>query len=385
MAFILIFLLFACSTLWADSLLVTVLMVKNEAPVIEKTLQPLVDAGITDFLIYDTQSTDDTIQVTQAFFIKNNISNFVIVQEPWIDFAASRNRALALAEQYFPEATFLLMPDAEWILQNGQALLAYCKEHMHDLDPIYFIKFDGSEIIFYHARLIRARSGICFVGRVHEVPNVMPEKKLDESVYFVMQVSEFGLNKTNTRVLRDYEILHQENEKYPNNPRILFFLAQACAALGKIQEAITWYEQRMQIVSFDEEYYLTHCFLAQAYEQIGQIEKKVELCLKAFNLRPYRAEPLVMLALYFYEIEQYHLSYLFARHACTLPFPIQDVSLINNGVYRYLRYALASATAYLFDDYEFGKGATLQALKVHPDYEFLLVNLEYYQKMLDGQ
>ena len=70
--------------LCADPLLVAVLMVKNEEPVMELTLQPLVDAGIKDFLIYDTGSVDHTIEVTQEFFIKNNISNFVIEQGDWL-------------------------------------------------------------------------------------------------------------------------------------------------------------------------------------------------------------------------------------------------------------------------------------------------------------
>ena len=66
-------LLLSSCLLKTDPLLVAVLMVKNEAPVMEMTLQPLVDAGITDYLIYDTGSTDNTIQVTNDFFIQNFI------------------------------------------------------------------------------------------------------------------------------------------------------------------------------------------------------------------------------------------------------------------------------------------------------------------------
>jgi hypothetical protein len=52
------------SLIQADPLLVAVLMIKNEEPVMQMTLQPLVDAGITDFFIYDTGSTDQTIEIT---------------------------------------------------------------------------------------------------------------------------------------------------------------------------------------------------------------------------------------------------------------------------------------------------------------------------------
>ena len=48
--------------------LMVVLMVKNEEPVMLKTLQPLVDGGINTFFIFDTGSTDKTIEITQQFF-----------------------------------------------------------------------------------------------------------------------------------------------------------------------------------------------------------------------------------------------------------------------------------------------------------------------------
>ena len=59
--------------LFYDPVLVVVLMVKNEAKVIEDTLQPYIDGGIKHFFIFDTGSTDNTVEVTQECFKKNNI------------------------------------------------------------------------------------------------------------------------------------------------------------------------------------------------------------------------------------------------------------------------------------------------------------------------
>ena len=56
-----------------DPLLVIVLMVKDEQDFIQPTLQPYVDAGIKNFFIFDTKSTDSTVEVTREFFKKNNI------------------------------------------------------------------------------------------------------------------------------------------------------------------------------------------------------------------------------------------------------------------------------------------------------------------------
>jgi hypothetical protein len=108
---------FVCFVQASDAL-VAVVMVKNEAHVMERTLQPLVDGGVTSFFILDTGSTDDTIKVTHDFFGKNIIDSYQIVQEPFINFAASRNRALELTEHYFPQSKFMLMIDAEWVVHG---------------------------------------------------------------------------------------------------------------------------------------------------------------------------------------------------------------------------------------------------------------------------
>src|SRR5258707_10172559 len=87
-----------------DPLLVVVLMVKNEETVMRATLQPFVDGGVDSFFIFDTGSTDNTIEVTEQFFAEHGITQVYIAQEPFIDFATSRNRALDLAQEKFPNA-----------------------------------------------------------------------------------------------------------------------------------------------------------------------------------------------------------------------------------------------------------------------------------------
>src|SRR3546814_6686783 len=78
-------------------------MVKDEEQVIAPTLQPFVEAGIDSYLIFDTGFTDKTIEATQNYFAEHNVTNGHIFQEPFIDFATSRNRALDLAEEHVPD------------------------------------------------------------------------------------------------------------------------------------------------------------------------------------------------------------------------------------------------------------------------------------------
>ena len=97
----------------SDNLLAVVIMVKNEVDVIIPTLKPFVDAGIQSFLVFDTGSNDGTQQKINAYFKESGILNAHIIEEPFVDFSTSRNRALDLAEQIFANYTFLIMHNHE--------------------------------------------------------------------------------------------------------------------------------------------------------------------------------------------------------------------------------------------------------------------------------
>ncbi len=370
------------SMVLANPLLVTVLMVKNEELVMQSTLQPLVDAGITDFLIYDTGSTDQTIQVTQDFFIKNNITNFVIEQGDWVDFSTCRNRALQLAEQYFPQAIFMLMLDAEWILHNGEQLLQFCESEKFETKKLYFIKLNSDDVTFYHSRLIRCKQDVFFVGKVHEVPNILAQGSVPDIVYVEYQPTDSGFAKSCDRLAQDKQFLLQDFQEGKNLARTTFFLGYSAFAAGDYQEAIKWFKYRLTLFGYDEELFLTVCYLAEIYKIIDDSEKMIHFYFKAFCMRPNRAEPLVKLADYFYEQKSYALSYLFARHACTIPYPVGEVSLVNMQDYTFNRYGLLSATAYMMGDFKLGYQATLKVLEKHEDVKYLHDNLVYYEHEL---
>jgi hypothetical protein len=151
-----------------QDLITIVLMVKDEQDFMVKTLQPFIETGLHSFVIFDTGSTDNTIAVTEAFFKEHNVQHYVIAQEPFIDFATSRNRALDLAEEHFPESPFFLMLDAEWYMHNVQKLIDFCAENLESATPCYLIRIVNHQIEFTVPRLIRAKTGSRFIGIVHE-------------------------------------------------------------------------------------------------------------------------------------------------------------------------------------------------------------------------
>ena len=362
-----------------NPLLLPVIMVKNEESVIGKTLQPFVDAGIKDFFIYDTGSTDKTVSVTENYFKDNKISNFVIKQEPFIDFCTSRNRALTLAQQAFPNACFIVMPDAEWYLRNAAILVQFCKEHQDENVDIYGMRIiNTSHLDYMNQRLFKCGGNGKFEGAVHEYAVGREGQSVPLDVYFEWAPTPQGMEKSRERWQRDRDILLREYFKNPDDPRTVFYLAQTYECLAELDNARVWYDKRVTMQGFDEERFVAHCRLARIYERLGNWDKALELDLKAFSERPHRAESLIHVAQHYYGTNDQALCYLFARQAADMPYPRQDILFIQKDLYDFTRHDLLGVGAWYFGDLPRGKQAVLAALESHPYDQHLLKNLALY-------
>ncbi|GAF77248.1 unnamed protein product, partial [marine sediment metagenome] len=315
-------------------------MVKNEAPVIEDTLQPFVDAGIDSFLIFDTGSTDETIAITENFFKKHGVSRGIIVQEPFIDFAASRNRALECAKEEFKEGCFMLMPDAEWYMHNVQRLIQFCDQHKDDACPAYLVRIVDTNLDFYVARIIRCKSNIRFAGVVHEVLDRCVREKVPKDIFFELKVSTYGKEKSKRRWLSDCKLLLNEYSCNPNSARTVFYLAQTYACLGDWENACKWYQLRTTMNGWDEENFMALYKLAQVYEHLDNWEKALYYYFEAASARPCRAEPLVRLASHYWDTGDKDLCFLFARRAAELPYPESEILFVEKESYLFTRYDL---------------------------------------------
>jgi len=369
---------------YSDPLLVVVLMVKNEMNVIKATLRPYVEAvanGVgkkLSFFVFDTGSTDNTIPVTKQYFEENNLHNAVIMQEPFIDFATSRNRALQLAQETFPHASFMLMPDAEWYMHNVEGLIQFCEIHKNNPCNSYLVRIMNAAIDFYTPRLIKCRSGIHFIGRVHEVLNEVTRQTVSSDCFFEWAAGAQGQEKTKKRWLRDLGLLLQDYEHNPFDPRTVFYVAQTYECLGDLNNAREWYERRITMHGWDEENFIARYRLAQICETLGDWPQAQCHYLTAFSQRPSRAEPLVRLAQHYWNLREINLCYLFSRRAVEIPYPQRDILFIDKPLYNYTRYDLLGISAWYVGEYKLGKEAVLQALKAWPDAPHLLSNLNLY-------
>lgn len=368
------------------TLLAIVMMVKNEAQAIEQTLSTYVKAGIKHMLVLDTGSTDHTVRTIQEFFKKHAIIGHVY-EEPFIDFASSRNRALALAEATFKDSVFFLMPDAEWYLEHADILLKFCEQECNTHHPLYLIRIKLGTMEFTTARLFRAAARNRFQGVVHEVPETPTTQTVPDKVYFQVNASKEGKEKSKQRWHRDVELLLKSHKDHPNNPRTVFYLAQTYECLNELDKAYDYYQLRATLSGWDEENFITLFRLGGLAEKIAQKNHDLnwshamDYYLKAYALRPHRIEPLVQLADHYWP-NNIPTCYLFIKAAYDKPYPTQDLLFIEKHMYHYTRYEIMSRCAWYMGEYALGEAATKIAIAAQPNMPHLHHNLKLYQEKL---
>lgn len=372
-----------------DPLLVVALMIKNEAPVIADTLKPLVEGGIDSFFIFDTGSTDDTIEKVNEFFSTHNIINFAIVQENFVDFSTSRNRALDLVDEYFPEATFVLMPDAEWIIHNVKELLDFCQENKDDFHSSYLMRLVHNVTMEFSVdRLIRRECHCRFKCPVHEYLVSHSVIATPSSIYIECNSSQYGSAKSRKRWERDIGILLKAYAENPTDPRTAFYLAQTFSCLGDKENALRFYELRTQLPSWDEENFEAMYRLAGIVEEIASndTEKNTPYdwalalwyYLKAFSMRPTRIEPLIQIARHYLYTQDFVNAFLFAERASEIPLPTKDILFVEKEMYLYTCYDIMAQCGLRIGEYAKGELAVKKALAYKPDAKHLLEILKQY-------
>lgn len=378
-------------------MMVVLLMVKNEHEVIVPTLKTLVSHKHKNdlaYVLYDTGSTDGTEHLAKDFFETNGISNYLIEKDTFVDFATSRNRALAVARKAYPKSTFILFPDAEWYVHNLDELITFCWEEREKYKrgvnppPYYRIRMARSEsYLSLTPRLFLTQSPVEFEGVVHECPTEISELNGPESVYFEIGFSKFGADKSLNRWHRDRELLFNDLLKNPDNARTALYLGLTEYWLGNLENAYLTLKKRISMSSFEQEEYYALYNLAEVTDHLSvehperyTWEEALRFYMQAYGMRPHRAEPLVRIADHYLNVKSYALAYLFAKRACELELPSieQEVLPILIHDYTYERWEILSRAAWFMQDYELGELATKIAIEADPNQPHLYNTLSYY-------
>lgn len=351
-----------------------VMMVKDEAASIVASIEscrPFVDR----IVILDTGSTDGTQKLAQEAAGK---VPFELHEEPFVDYGTTRNRALHLANQ---ETVFTLMLSGDETLERGDALREFCESMRSVPIGAFLIEIDFGEQCHYPSvRLARTGWGWRYVGRVHEVMVDQDGSSADAMVprARIVHRKSSSPGQEKRKWERDLELLLEDHQSDPSNPRTVFYLAQTYQCLGKLEKASKFYTRRAQMQGWPEETYMAMFRRAECRELMGDVGAARLGFLQAHSASPERAEPLYRIALSYYKEQEHHLTYLFAKRASELPMPTGLRLFLNPTVYAYGANDLVATSAFYVGERAAGIRSGCRALRAAPGDERVAKNLGFY-------
>jgi glycosyltransferase involved in cell wall biosynthesis len=395
---------------WNKSLVALVMMVKNEKLRLEYSFNSVKDFTDT-FIILDTGSTDNTMDICKEYCAKHNIKLF-LKEEPFINFEVTRNASLDWADEALTtknkemvekkDQRYLLFLDCNDELKSGQELLNFVHNY-RGTGTGFFLKqqwWTGNKFdSYFNIRMVKSHCGWRYKGVVHEyiktpIKEYDVKERLDSVILYQDRTSDD--DKSLKRFNRDKDMLFNAYLKNPSEPRTLFYLAQTCGCLTLPNEAYQYYLMRVKYDGFLEEVFHSYLRLGELSMVLGHPwEESQSWFLKAFA-HSARAEPLVHLTKRYMEYNtmnerkpDYYMAYMYSSMACKLTYPTNQVLFIDKKVYNLDRWRSLAKCAYHVQQYRDGKEAIIRALmygrgnKAKPVDEST-ITLENYKQRLDS-
>ena len=329
------------------SRLAVVLMVRNEAARIAYTLKSCTHELISGVIVYDTGSTDNTLDVIRSTVAEMpNIEHLDILEGEFVDFATSRNINLEYARECATKHGY----DYFLLLDSNDELTIEKDFNPDSLDKdtaVWLVNCEWligpgtKSISFKNTKFVRADvPDLKWVGVVHEYLSSGKHKRgsIDTIRVFQDRIKDND-GKTKERWERDRVLLENEYKNNNTDLRTLFYLAQTYSCLGENKLAYDHYEKRANSAGgFYEEQYVSLCKCGELAVITGRpITVAIEWYTRAF-MNAERAEPLVAIAELYAVIRQYKLAYAFAKLACSILYPESALLFVDVDCYEYRRW-----------------------------------------------
>lgn len=255
-------------------LLSLVMIVKNESARIRETLLSA-RAYVDRYTIIDTGSTDGTQEI-----VRRTMKNMpgALHEEPFVDFATTRNRALELDAQVDGPAVFTLFLSGDEVLCEGRKMREFLETQRETSDDAYNVTIRMDDRAWPYPRVLRTGGKYKYVGKVHEQPlnGEIPHPHDGASVpatYIRHDVSDQE-KRLLSMLSVHVPLLEEALNENPKDAWALFYLADTLAHLSEHMPDDVAVTFRMQAMSYlyrrtliqsgtpDEAEVVRHCLLA---------------------------------------------------------------------------------------------------------------------------
>ena len=302
------------------------MIVKNESKIIERCLKSVYDT-IDSWCIIDTGSTDGTQDIIKKF-LKDKPGE--LIERPWVNFGHNRDEALSLARKW---GDWTMLTDADMVMVNK----GFKKSELDPKVDAYDIIQDNHGTSYYNFLLLNNSKTWHCVGVTHEYydceEGMTNRQRLD--TFMFNDISDGG--SKHDKFDRDISLLVQGLKDEPWNARYMFYLAQSYRDTQKWDDAVLWYQNRVEAGGWEEEVWYAQYMVGWCKVHRGDNWHDFLPDLqKAWAIRPWRSEPMWLAGVEARKRGMMEQAYSFGKIAAQIPFPDKDMLFIANAAYDFL-------------------------------------------------
>lgn len=286
------------------------MIVKNEEKYIDnclKSMVPLIEKGIAEFVIVDTGSTDKTIDICKKY--TDNIYYF-----EWQDnFSVARNYSISKAN-----GEYIFIQDADQSVDKNSIndlVNLFKGKNYRSYNTIYiklrnYLNESLNEYSDLQFPLIFKNDGnFKYIGAVHNQPVFSEPIKFTD-----IQINHFGYimdeKKKLAKFNRTATILKKELSKNPDNYYYMFQLARSYNSIGKFEDSKYQVDKYLELISkkIDKESLKYYRTAAQTYYLSNEFIKTIDICNDVLKVFPYFLDCIYLKGLSLNKIKNYEES-----------------------------------------------------------------------------
>jgi tetratricopeptide (TPR) repeat protein len=341
-----------------DNLIHLCIIVKNGGPQFEEML--IKNLQIIDcWTILDTGSTDSTIDIINSVLIGKKKGQLYC--EPFVNFRDSRNRCLDLAGK---TCKYTVMLDDTYIIEGDlrNFLNVVRGDQFSDTYSLY-IKSNDTEYV--SNRILKTDRNLRYIYKIHEVISK------DNNICVIVPIIKTNIldyrcdymeTRTMNRKKYDIQLLLEELEEDPNDPRHLYYLGQTYNILGNFEKSFEYFIKRIEAPNegFLQEK-IDACFEAARHANF-RLNKPWTICeelyLKSYEMDKTRPDSLYFLGIHYNEANNYEKAFFYFKEAFRLGYPIHAQHSLKPTLSFHFLPKFLPLLCYMFEDFTLGLKAT---------------------------
>jgi GR25 family glycosyltransferase involved in LPS biosynthesis len=362
------------------------MIVKNEAHVIEQTLQNITPY-IDTWVISDTGSTDGTQTIIKNYFKKVGISGN-LYEDKWVNFG--HNRSIALKHAY-NKSDYVFIQDADDLIVGNFVLPSNMTADS------YLLQF-GTVFTYTRPQLLNNCIKWRYRGVLHEFVEPVSKKNIRyeqiKGDYYIDSRRLGSRNNDPQKYQKDAKILVDaiESKSEPDLiPRYCLYAGNSYKDCQQWENAITYYKKYIECGKCVDEKHVSWFEIGNCMQRATTYKESdiVGAYMNSFKILPERIEGLYAMGKYYMTINKIDKAYNCFKLAAKAPHPQTFILFVHKYVYDYDAKFYLAKTANLLSKKEeaidiINQLSNLESIPQHIKnfkFDFKLEGYDYYEDL----